>query len=217
VKRAIAAGGLIVLALAAGAQAQPAYVGPRAYQPAVPPYEVDAIVRSAGLVPLAPPARRGSAYVLAATDRYGRHVRVVVDAEVGEIISVRPMLAAAPYGAPVHGAPSVVYVPRGDPPPPVPPRSVPSARLAGVPPVASPADPMTTGAIPPAPPSARTPLPRPRPVVAAAEAPAARPTAPEAPVPLPAVSAPTRAETAPQPAPAKPAAPNLVPVAPLDE
>jgi hypothetical protein len=238
VKTTIVAGAMI-LGLAASAQAQPYFAGPRAYYRGVPPYTVDAIVRSTGLVPLGPPSRRGAAYVVVATDRYGRQMRVIVDAYAGEVISVRPMLAAVPYGA----APSVVYVPRGEAlPPPIPPRAVPSARLAGIPPAGLPSDPITTGSIPqatqqvpPQAPPARTPLPRPRPVVAAIQAPVvqapasqapvpvvARPTAPEAPDSTPvAAPAPQKAVTVSPQAPAKPAtaaaAPTLVPVAPLDE
>ena len=204
------------------AHAQAIYHGPRVYDGGLPPWEIIASVRSAGLAPLTRPARRGPVYVLAASDRAGRHMRVVVDARSGNVMSISPMFAARPYGAPYlppADGPPVVYGPRGvvaGSAVPVPPRSVPNARLANAPPI--------TGSIDAAPAqSARTPLPRPRPKVASAQAPASAPAAPAetqaAPKPAPAESSTPPAatpETSPAAAPAKPDAPNMVPVAPLD-
>ena len=88
----------------------PAYVGPRMYGPGLPPHEIIAIVRAAGLVPLTQPVRRGPrAYVLVAAGRAGEQVRVVVDAYAGDILRVNPVVAMRPYGAPVAAYP---YDPR---------------------------------------------------------------------------------------------------------
>lgn len=61
----------------------------------VPPYEVFAIVRSAGLDPVGQPVRRGPIYVLRAIDDDDREVRVVVDARYGEIVSITPTMTAS--------------------------------------------------------------------------------------------------------------------------
>lgn len=85
----------------AGAQtiyASPGYAGPGLSDPALPPYEIMSIVRSTGLAPLTRPMRRGPYYVLVAVDRVGRQMRVVVDAQLGDIVNLRPALAAGSYG-----------------------------------------------------------------------------------------------------------------------
>ncbi len=64
----------------------------------LPPYEIMSIVRSTGLAPLTRPMRRGPYYVLVAVDRAGRQMRVVVDAQLGDIVNMRPAMAAASYG-----------------------------------------------------------------------------------------------------------------------
>jgi hypothetical protein len=61
----------------------------------VPPYEVLAIVRSAGLDPVGRPMRRGPTYVLRAIDDDDREVRVVIDARYGEIMSITPVMTAS--------------------------------------------------------------------------------------------------------------------------
>jgi hypothetical protein len=68
-------------------------------QDVLPPYEILTILRSTGLDPVGSPARRGGEYVLRAIDADGTHVRVVMDARMGEILSVTPVIAGAP-GAP---------------------------------------------------------------------------------------------------------------------
>jgi hypothetical protein len=183
----------------AGAQAiysGPGYAGPGPSDPALPPYEIMSIVRSTGLAPLTRPMRRGPYYVLVAVDRVGRQMRVVVDAQLGDIVNLRPALAVASYG-PEFGRPnglpgaaaplpdtaggSAAYGPHpgGDSAvPPTPPRSIPNARAASAPNAATPPPPtrMTVAepALPPPPP-----LPRPRPKLALNDAPAA-PSAPAA-------------------------------------
>src|SRR3982074_165257 len=79
------------------AQAQSVYMGPGAPDAALSPYEVMSLVRSAGLAPLTRPMRRGPYYVLVAVDRVGRQMRVVVDAQLGDIVNLRPALAGASY------------------------------------------------------------------------------------------------------------------------
>jgi hypothetical protein len=107
------------LALSAAALAQPmppAYPGPAI---GVPPYEVVAIVRSAGLEPLHRPLRQGSGgYVLRALDPAGREVRVIVDGRSGRIIKVTPVPGAPqaqPLPPPVYGRPAgrIAVVPDG--------------------------------------------------------------------------------------------------------
>ena len=196
----------------ARAQPAPVYVGPDA---GLPPYEIVASVRSAGLVPLTRPVRRGPVYVVAATDRAGRHLNVIVDAHRGDVLSIKPAFAGQIYGAPSAriltvppaGSPTVVYAPRGDGPPPIPPRTVPYPHLANAP--------AATGSVPDSMPAqaGRTPLPRPRPAAASATAAAADTAAPAQP---PAASAPAPAAPAQDNAPAKSDGPTLVPVAPLD-
>jgi hypothetical protein len=188
------------------------YVGPRIYEaapriydPGVPPSEVMAIVRSAGLAPSSRPVRRGGAYVLTATSRGGSQVRVVVDAYEGDILRVSPL-----YAAGRDEGPRITYGrdPRFDGGvPPVPPRSVPNAHLANVPPATGPVEVKPQHA----------PLPRPRPSVAVA-APAPDPVVPAAasasvPTPVPTEAAPP---APPEDAAPKAQAPTMVPVAPLD-
>ena len=217
------------------ANAQAIYFGPRVYDAGLPPHEIMRIVRSTGLAPLTRPARRGPYYVLLATNRSGGQMRVVVDAYAGEIVRVNPMLVAGLYGpqpaVPYGPPPRIVTGPSefDDPPlaytpntrfdggvPPVPPRSVPAPRIATAPgatlPSSTAAAPPHTAALP-----ARTPMPRPRPNVAANNMPATHVTAPAA-VPEPAPApVPTAApgkdkdESA-----AKPAPVQMIPVAPLE-
>lgn len=79
-----------VLALGASqATAQPLwYDGGRS---AIPAREVAAIVRSNGLTPLTPAARVGPNYVLHAIDRNGETMRVVIDADFGDVVRIRPL------------------------------------------------------------------------------------------------------------------------------
>jgi hypothetical protein len=216
--------------------------------PGLPPSEVLMIVRTSGLRPLTQPARQGPNWVLLASDNMGGQLRVLVSAQNGRIVHASPAhdprFAYAPVrprglvpnappehvGAPppaAYNAPADLRTPTAPPPPrtaraaPAPqPPAAPSQNhgLAGAPDV--------TGSVPNRP--ARTPLPRPRPAMAANEANAAAPAA-AAPAPVQARPAETspEAETpaaaqppaaAPSAAPAKPAPTEtqMVPVAPLD-
>jgi hypothetical protein len=203
--------GLLLLgfATAGTAGAQAVYTGSGRPDPVLPAYEIMSIVRSTGLAPLTRPMRRGPYYVLVAVDRVGRQMRVVVDAQLGDIVNLRPALAAGSYDpelARPNVSPGVAVPPPPNPsgaaaaygshpsggnsPVPLPPGSIPNEpnpRAAAAPPPAPPpaAPPPTRVAVaepalPPPPP-----LPRPRPKLALNEAPAAGP-APAAPAETPA-------------------------------
>ena len=230
----------------------PPEYGAHGYDWGLPPYEIMRIVRSRGLAPLTRPMRRGSTYVVVAANRSGGQMRVVLDAASGDIMTVNPMLGAGPYGAPPpyqNAGPmpeeqSGRYAgdPRYEGGPPVPPRDVPRAPLSTNP-MAS--DPMarprgapapygvvqsprlaTAPAMTPAPGAsvpARTPLPRPRPKLAATDAAGARSPASEQapPAPSQATIAAVPSATAPaiiNPSPVQ--SPDggtvMVPVAPLE-
>jgi len=194
----------------------PGYVGPGLPDPALPPYEIMSIVRSTGLAPLTRPMRRGPYYVLVAVDRVGRQMRVVVDARLGDIVNLRPAVAAASYGpelGPPGGLPAVARpadmpgapAPYGarpgadNAPPPVPPRSIPNVRAVIAPGAASP--PLTPPAVAE---PALPPLPRPRPMLALNEAPAEAPAGtgavkPAAPAVAPPLAAPSGANAVAKP------------------
>lgn len=91
----------------------------------LPPYEIATIVRSMGLNPLERPRWRHGRYVMAATDRSGREVRVVVDAYSGQVIRVVPMDVGYYDGPRGYGVRPDPYDPRYAAPPP-PPRSIPN-------------------------------------------------------------------------------------------
>ena len=87
----------------------------------LPPYEVSTIVTSMGMRPIGRPIWRGDRYVLLAIDRYGREVRVVLDARDGQVLAVRPLAGAygqPQYGQPQYGQQQYGYDPRYAPPPP---------------------------------------------------------------------------------------------------
>jgi hypothetical protein len=144
----------------------------------LPPYEILTIVRSTGLDPLSRPVRQGSTYVLRAIDPYGEEVRVVVGAQRGQILSVRPVVpVAAPYAPP----PTVYEYPSYGPPPGyvVPEYYGPDARYDPRPPAAIPrvtTAPRDAGAVKPA--AKAAPAPK---AAVATKNPAALPPAPAAP------------------------------------
>ncbi len=81
-----------VLALGASqAVAQPGWYYGAPTGPGIAPRQVAAVVRSVGLTPVTPPARVGPNYVVHALDRSGETVRVVIDAEDGDIVRIRPL------------------------------------------------------------------------------------------------------------------------------
>jgi hypothetical protein len=140
----------------------------------LPPYEILAIVRSAGLDPVSRPARQGPVYVLRALNPAGQEVRVVVDARMGRIVKV---VAVAPTDPGAFAPPASVPPGRA-----VPDSNTPTSRSAALPSGSDddadfePLHPGAPGILPK--PPARTaakppPLPRPRPKQAAVAAPSA--------------------------------------------
>ena len=240
--------GLASLAVAAATSAQAqvyvepprGYVGPppQMVQGGLPPAEVLMVVRASGLRPLTQPARRGSQYVLLASDNMGGQLRVVVSAHNGRIVHAEPAYdprfayhparprGLVPIGPPQHAAvapPQYAAPPADLRTPSAPPRT--ARNTPQTPAQEAPAAvdasqnhglasaPDTANAAPTRP--ARTPLPRPRPAVASSET-AAPPAAPSAPAAAPEQPA-SPSPTAPSAAPAKPATETqMVPVAPLD-
>src|SRR5499433_4492256 len=134
----------------------------------LPPYEVAAIVRSTGLEPLGRPVRQGQAYAVRAVDEAGEEVRVIVDARLGRVVKVIPLMEPR-YVMPL------LRPPFGRPPRPV--AMVPDGGIEGPmlnAPGGMPFGPM--GAAPREPAAqAGPPLPRPRPKVASTEASPAQP------------------------------------------
>ncbi len=225
---------------AALAQTPPPYAarnwGPA---PGLPASEIAAIVRSSGLTPTQPPVRIGGAYVLRAVDRYGRPMRIAVDARSGDILSVRPAAALQPWGyGPYrpYGAygpygpngPYPPYAARGPTPPdpydddaaqawpaarPNPPeqKSPDQKSLDQKSAAATPANPPV-----PRPKPAKPAAVKPAPSAPAAAAPSSGQTATSRPVVLPPENPPAKAEPGSQPPAAAPASPALPPVTPLE-
>lgn len=107
----------------------------------MPAYEVSTIVASLGMRPLGRPAWRAGRYIVAAVDRYGREVNVVLDARDGQVIAVRPI--AGGFG-PQRSGYDTGYAP---PPPP----GYPGRGPAPYDPRAGAASPPPSGAVPGAP------------------------------------------------------------------
>jgi hypothetical protein len=135
---------------------------------ALPPYEIVAIVSSTGLEPLGRPIRQGPAYAVRAVDAAGEEVRVIVDARLGRIVKVVPLMEPR-YAMPL------MRPPFGRPPRPI--AMVPNGGLEG-PPLNGPGKAGLQGGLvagvprDPAAQAGPPPLPRPRPKVAATESPA---------------------------------------------
>lgn len=117
---------LAVFTASSPAPAQPypayrVYPEPPQYQPRIPPHEVDAIVRSLGLMPSSPPRPRGPFWVVDAAGRDGSPIRVRIDAingRVAEIVRVPgPRLVRVYPGGPPPGAVYGEHVPGGYGPP----------------------------------------------------------------------------------------------------
>ena len=144
--------GLLAVGLTGSAPAM-AQVGVAYPAAGLPPYEVVALVRSAGLEPVSRPVRHGPAYVLQAVNKGGKEVRVVVDARTARIVRVVNL------GPRTVAAPDVPALP---PPYARPPAGIaaadgygPNSRTAGLEPDVDPAAPYGpiagTGALPVAP------------------------------------------------------------------
>lgn len=74
---------------------------------ALPASEILNNVGAIGLRPTTQALRRGPYYVLHAVDRRGVEVRVVADAQLGDIVSVAPVLAPR-----FNGGPRIIHVPQ---------------------------------------------------------------------------------------------------------
>jgi hypothetical protein len=116
--------------LAGSAAAQTVFYGSQAYyggrgapiDDAMPPFEVAAILRSSGFLPLSGPTRRGGFYVVSAVHPGGEEGRVVIDAYTGRIARFIP--ASEPARA-SRGGDEMMLVYQGPTfPPPDAPRAV---------------------------------------------------------------------------------------------
>ncbi len=59
----------------------------------LPPAKINGVVRSMGLMPTGQPVRQGHTYVVLATSRQGKSVRIIVDARFGKVLSVQRVIA----------------------------------------------------------------------------------------------------------------------------
>ena len=86
------------------------YEEPVAAAELLPPAEIVASLRELGLAPTMQPIRRGAYYVLHAISADGIELRVVADAQLGDILSIevaRPLVAYTPYYV---RAPHIIHV-----------------------------------------------------------------------------------------------------------
>ncbi len=74
---------------------------------ALPAYEILNTVRALGLRPTTQALRRGPYYVLHAIDPRGVELRVVVDAQLGDVVSLAPVVAPR-----ATGGPRIIHVPQ---------------------------------------------------------------------------------------------------------
>jgi hypothetical protein len=91
----------VVAAVAVALVNMPAQAQPVAAD-LLPAYEVNTIVASMGMRPVGRPAWMRGRYVVAAIDRHGRDVNVVLDARDGQVLAVRP-LGRGGFGPPPPG------------------------------------------------------------------------------------------------------------------
>src|SRR5262249_18022773 len=112
IKSALCAIAMCLASSAALAQPAPLPAGPVAgLGPVMPPQQIVNILRARGFVPQATPVRNGEAYQVRAIDRFGRQLRVAIDARYGDILMVRPiaMMPAGIYGPRPYGPPPGYY------------------------------------------------------------------------------------------------------------
>jgi hypothetical protein len=176
----------ILAAFAAALTAAPAQAQPVAAD-LLPAHEVATIVTSMGMRPVGRPAWARGRYVVAAIDRHGREVNVVLDAFDGQVIAVRP-LGRNSFGAPPPGA-GPGLPPPGDEEffdhdrqqgamPPAPTARMPrDSSVTGSVARGAPVDRREASRTPPA--KNATPVPRPRPALAKANDPGNAPAKPE--------------------------------------
>ena len=184
IKSAACAVVMCVASSAALAQSAPLPAGPVAgLGPVMPPSEIVRVLRANGFVPQATPVRNGEAYQVRAIDRFGRQVRLAIDARYGDILMVRPIAMGPPgaYGPRPYGPPGGYYGYYDDEPP--------TGAVGAYPPLSG-----HTATLAPAHP----PIPRPKP--------AAKPAAAAAPGTHSSPAAPAPTGAAAEPAPAAPSA-----------
>jgi hypothetical protein len=104
---AAAATSLAVAASYQRARAQATQVTQATPADALLAYEILNSVRALGFKPTTQALRRGPYYVLHAIDRRGIEMRVVADAQLGDIVSVAPVLAPR-----FNGGPRIIHVPQ---------------------------------------------------------------------------------------------------------
>lgn len=137
------ASALLISAPIAGAEER-LPIAPDALPRSLAAHEILSRIRSGGFDPVGQPIRRGPRYEVAAVDPYDLDVRLIVDAQTGQILAVRhdPQLE---YEPPVAGRTYAQWpFRRGRESRPIPPRDIPSGRSAELT-------------------KLKTPLPRPRP------------------------------------------------------
>lgn len=96
------------------------FVAARSRQPepvaaadALPAYEILTRVREMGLDPIGQPVRRGPYYVLHAYDPRGVELRVVADAQLGDVLSAAPARSVnAAYAPQYDRGPRIIKVPQ---------------------------------------------------------------------------------------------------------
>ena len=96
---AIAICGVVVCASPAAAQSRWAYTSS-----AISPYEIHAALRAMHLRAVGRPGWLGRHIAVRAIDGYGQMVRVMLDPDYGNVVSVVPLAAAAAAGMPPHRA-----------------------------------------------------------------------------------------------------------------
>jgi hypothetical protein len=84
------------------------YNAPAPAAEAMPAYDLLNRLRALELEPQGEPVRRGPYYVLHAIDARGRTLRVVADAELGDILSIAPVRGPAWHQ---QGGPRIIHVP----------------------------------------------------------------------------------------------------------
>src|SRR5262249_44266991 len=94
------------------ASGPPTYAGGARY--ALPPDQITASVRAAGLAPLSRPLLRGTVYYVRAVNRARTEMRVAIDARSGRVLSAA-RVANEPPGSPVAGEPGPAPAPRYEP------------------------------------------------------------------------------------------------------
>jgi hypothetical protein len=94
------------------ASGPPTYAGGSRY--AMPPDQITASVRAAGLEPLSRPLLRGTVYYVRAVNRARTEMRVSIDARTGRVLSAS-RVANEPPVSPVAGEPGPAPAPRYEP------------------------------------------------------------------------------------------------------